>query len=77
VAGPIQLSYGEFRSILRQAQREEEALAAGFVTHAEMVKAHRSARVAKLQAARVARLVAMRGQRCPLDTALAKIYNSV
>jgi hypothetical protein len=35
------ISRSDFRAILKQAQREQEACEAGFTTHEEMVEAHR------------------------------------
>jgi hypothetical protein len=55
-----QISRSEFRALLRQAQREQAATDAGFVTHADMVAAHRAARVEKMRARREARLTELR-----------------
>ena len=48
----ITMSRPEFRALLKQAQREQEAPEAGFNTHAQMVQSHRNDRRMALQARR-------------------------
>jgi hypothetical protein len=48
----ITISRSEIRSILKQAQREQEAEKAGFDCHAEMVAVHRAERRQSLLARR-------------------------
>jgi len=55
----------DFRALLRQAQREQEAHDGGYPTYADMERAHRAARVAKLRERRLARMAELRAGRVP------------
>lgn len=48
----ITISRRDFRALLKQAQREQEAHEAGFTSHAEYVLSHRNDRRMALQARR-------------------------
>ena len=57
------MSRGELHAIMCQAQREDRAHRAGFVTHACMEAAHRAERVARWRARREIRKAEMRRER--------------
>lgn len=57
------ISYSDFKSIRRQANRELEAEKAGFGCHADMVAVHRAERVAKMRRERDERRAALLGRR--------------